>query len=85
MGHFKSEFESPRSQRFFNKKESQNSTPILSPNNSLAKFGALYKLSQSKIAMRKFARKMKEEPSIDISDIGSPITKKTSQDRIVNI
>ena len=29
--------------------------------------------------------KVKAESSIDISDIGSPITKKTSQDRIVNI
>ena len=77
LGQLKSGFESPKSQRFMYKK-SECDIPITSPNSSIAKFGALYKLSQSKIAMRKFARKVKGESSIDISDIGSPVTKKTS-------
>jgi hypothetical protein len=59
-------------------KKSECDIPVMSPSSSINKFGALYKLSQSKIAMRKFAMKVKAESSIDISDIGSPITKKTS-------
>lgn len=59
-------------------KKSERDIPVVSPSSSIAKFGALYKLSQQKIAMRNFAKKVRGESSSDFSYISSPITKKTS-------